>query len=227
MRFLAERKMGSILAVDADPNSTLADTLGVKSVVSIASVVEDVAGSMGNIPAGMTKERYIDMRVQEAILEESDFDLLVMGRPEGPGCYCYVNNLLRELTSKIIRNYDFVIIDNAAGMEHISRKTAGSVSKMVFVSDYSLIGIRSAKKIYELAKDIGIKMREKFLVINKASGDISKFSEEIRTAGLELAGTVAFSEEIERLSAEKGSLGGMKDKIIEEVARNVIGNSKS
>ena len=224
--YLAKRKAGSILAVDADPNSTLAEALGVGPTASIASVVEDTVGKTDTIPAGMTKERFIDMRIQEALAEGGDFDLLVMGRPEGPGCYCYINNLLRSLTAKIMKNYDFVVIDNAAGMEHISRKTAGSVNKMVFVSDYSMIGIRSAKKIYELAKDIGIKMQECFLIINKASGDIGAFSGEIRAAGLKLAGAVGFSKQIESLSVEKGSLAGMDSDIIEEVAYNVIGNSK-
>jgi len=224
--YLAEKKAGSILAVDADPNSTLADTLGVGQTASIASVVEDTAGKTDRIPAGMTKERFVDMRIQEALVEDKDFDLLAMGRPEGPGCYCYINNLLRALTAKIMKNYNFVVIDNAAGMEHISRKTAGSVNKMLFVSDYSVIGIRSAKKIYELAKDIGIKMQESFLVMNKVSGGAEAFSGEIRATGLKFAGAVGFSSQIESLSVEKGSLAGLDSVIIEEVADNVIGNSK-
>ena len=150
----------SLLAIDADPNSCFADALGVKSAPTIVGTCEEISGQMSKIPAGMTKERFIEMRVQESLAEEKAFDMLVMGRPEGPGCYCYVNNLLRNIIDKITRAYDYVVIDNAAGMEHISRRTMRGMNKLVLVSDYSVPGIRSAKKIYELAKELGIKIPE-------------------------------------------------------------------
>ncbi len=104
----------------------------------------------------MTKDRFIEMKVQESLTETKDFDLLVMGAPEGPGCYCYVNNLLREIMDRITNSYDFVVIDNAAGMEHISRRTTGVIAKLVLVSDYSIAGVRAAKRIYSLAKELKI-----------------------------------------------------------------------
>ncbi|HPM43390.1 MAG TPA: carbon monoxide dehydrogenase, partial [Candidatus Omnitrophota bacterium] len=158
MKDLARRGKASILAIDADPNSCLAESLGVDAVSSIAGVCEDISKNMGAIPRGMTKDRYIEMRVQESLVETQEFDLLLMGRPEGPGCYCYVNNLLRDIIGDITKSYDFIVIDNAAGMEHISRRTTMEITKLVLVSDYSSVGVKSARRIYDLAGEIGVKM---------------------------------------------------------------------
>jgi len=136
------------------------------------------------------------MRIQEAVNEKDDFDLLVMGRPEGPGCYCYVNNLLRGIIGKITNSYDFVIIDNAAGMEHISRRTTGEMNKLLVVSDYSIPGVRSAARIYKLAKELGIRMNGAWLVINKVSGPLAPLTGEIAATGLEIAGSIPYDEEI-------------------------------
>lgn len=193
---LVSKKRGSVLAIDADPNSCLADSLGIRDPKTIVGLCEEVSKNMDKIPAGMTKERFIEMRVQDAVVEAEGFDLLVMGRPEGPGCYCYVNNLLRDLIGRVTKSYDFVVIDNAAGMEHISRRTEGEVTRLVLVSDYSVPGIRSARKIYELAKELGIKMRGAYLVINKVSGGLSVFSEEIERSGLDVIGSLPYDEEV-------------------------------
>lgn len=159
-------------------------------------ICEEISKNMGKIPAGMTKDRYIEMEVQEAIVEAGGFDLLVMGRPEGPGCYCYVNNLLRGIIGKITSSYDFVVIDNAAGMEHISRRTVGELNKLVLVSDYSITGLRAVKRIYDLAKQLGIKIGSSHLVVNKVSGALSALKEDIAKTGLELAGEIPYSEDL-------------------------------
>jgi len=187
---LISQKKGALLAIDADPNSCLADSLGINSPQTIVGICEEVSRNMDKIPSGMTKDRFIEMKVQEALVENRDFDMLVMGRPEGPGCYCYVNSLLRNIIDKISSNYDFVVIDNAAGMEHISRRTMRGMSSLVVVSDYSIAGVRSAKKIYDLAKELGIKIGNAFLVINKVAGPIENIADEIKATGLAVAGTV-------------------------------------
>ena len=175
---------------------------------------------MDKLPAGMTKERFIEMKIQEAIIEEKGFDLLVMGRPEGPGCYCYVNNLLRDLMARVIKNYDFVVIDNAAGMEHISRRTMRTIDKLLLVSDYSIVGIRSAKKIYELAKDLGIKMGSSAVVINKVTGFLEPLQSEIRAVGAEFIGAIPFNESVDKWSISNKPIfefenADIKDKIKE------------
>ena len=138
---MTRRGKASVLAIDADPNSCLAESLGVDAVSSIVGVCEEISKNMDTIPRGMTKDRYIEMKVQESLIETEDFDLLLMGRPEGPGCYCYVNNLLRDIIGDITKSYDFIVIDNAAGMEHISRRTTMEITKLVLVSYYSSIGV--------------------------------------------------------------------------------------
>ena len=189
--------MGSVLAIDADPNSTLPEALGVTGHQTIAGICDEVSKQMGSIPGGMTKERFIEMRIQEALVEKRGFDLLVMGRPEGPGCYCYVNNLLRDLMARVIKNYDFVVIDNAAGMEHISRRTMRAIDRLLLVSDYSIIGIRSAKRISGLVKELGMKIGAACLVINKVSGFLEPLQDEIRAAGIKFIGVIPYDASVE------------------------------
>lgn len=186
----------SLLAIDADPNSCLAEALGIENPQTIVGTCEEISKDLGKIPSGMSKDRYIEMRVQESLTEHKDFDLLVMGRPEGPGCYCYVNNLLRDLIGRITKNYDFVIMDNAAGMEHISRRTAGTIAKLVLVSDYSITGIRSVKRIYDLAVELKIKVGGGYLIVNKVSGPISALDGEIKKTGLTVLGAVPYDEDL-------------------------------
>lgn len=159
-------------------------------------ICEEISKNMGKIPSGMTKDRFIEMRVQESLTETKDFDLLVMGAPEGPGCYCYVNNLLRAVIDKITKSYDFVVIDNAAGMEHISRRTEGNITKLVLVSDYSVTGVRATKRIYDLARELKIKIGGAYLIINRVSGPLSALKGEISKTGLSLAGEMPYSEEL-------------------------------
>ena len=178
--------------------------------------------SIDKIPAGMTKDRYIELRVQEAVAEEKGFDLLVMGRPEGPGCYCYVNSLLRSVIEKVTGSYDFIIIDNAAGMEHISRRTEGGVGKLVLVSDYSILGVRSAKKIYELAKALKIKIGSSGLIVNKVSGPMSAIDKEIYDTGLELLGAIPYDEAVVDWSISGESVFELKSKAASDIVNNIL-----
>ena len=177
---------------------------------------------MDKIPAGMTKDRYIEMRVQDAVIEAESFDLLVMGRPEGPGCYCYVNSLLRSMIDRITRSYGFVVIDNAAGMEHISRRTAGGIDRLVLVSDYSIHGLRAAKKIYELAKSLKIKIGSAWLVINKASGDLSAINKETADTALAIAGVVGYENAVIEWSLSDKSVFGLVSKTVKDSIAKIV-----
>ena len=218
---IAARSAGSILAVDADPNSSLPDLLGVKDPETIVGIVEDISKNMDKIPHGVTKDRFIEMRVHQTLTEGKDYDLMVMGRPEGPGCYCYVNNLLRDLIGKITKTYDFVVIDNAAGMEHISRRTMRRIDKLVLVSDCSVMGIRSSKRIYDLAVELGIKIGEVFLVVNKVTDSTEGLDDEIRKSALTLAGVVPHSEPLKRISISNTPISGLKDKNITDSVNKI------
>ncbi len=177
---------------------------------------------MDAIPAGMTKERFIEMRIQEALVEEKGFDLLVMGRPEGPGCYCYVNNLLRDLMARVIKNYDFVVIDNAAGMEHISRRTMRTIDKLLLISDYSVIGIRSAKRISDLVKELGIKVGAASLVINKVGGFLEPLQDEIRATGVRFAGVIPYDASVEDWSISNKPIFAFESITIKDKIREIF-----
>lgn len=221
---LVSRKIGSVLAIDADPNSCLADSLGVRDPQTIVGICEDVSKNLDKIPAGMTKDRFIEMKVQDAVAENDGFDLLVMGRPEGPGCYCYVNSLLRNIVGKITKNYDFVVIDNAAGMEHISRRTTGDMNTLLVVSDYSVPGIRSAKKIRDLATELGIKVRGAYLVINKVSGSLSTLRDEIKNSGLEAIGSIPYDEEVVSWNISNRPVFELESKPIRDEIEEIFNN---
>lgn len=223
IEYLVRNKQGSILAIDADANSTLPEALGIKGCETIAGICDETSKHMDKIPAGMTKERFIEMRIQEALVEEKGFDLLVMGRPEGPGCYCYVNNLLRDMMARVIKQYDFVVMDNAAGMEHISRRTMRNIDKLLLVSDYSITGIRSAKRIFDLAKELGIKMSSASLVINKVDGYLEPLQGEIRATEVEFVGAIPFDKKVEDWSISNRSVFEFDDELVKERIKEIFG----
>ena len=224
IKYLMLNKKDSILAVDADPNSTLHEVLGMKNVDTMAGVVEDISKHMDKIPSGMTKDRFITMRVQETLVEEKEFDLLAMGRPEGPGCYCYVNNLLREIIAKVTKNYKFVVIDNAAGMEHISRRTMRVIDKLVLVSDDSAVGIRSVKRIYDLANELGIKVGGVFFIVNKLKDSIGALEGEIQKTGLAFAGSIPYDEELHKSSVDGKSIFEVNSPLASDAMGKIFDN---
>jgi len=172
---LIRQNKGPILAVDADPNSNLNVGLGMKFGETIADLREEVLAK--EVPSGMSKADFFDYRLHECLVEGDKVDLLVMGRPEGPGCYCAVNNLLRQYLSRISKQYEYVIMDNEAGMEHLSRRTTDGVDVLLITSDPTLVSIKSAARIHEIALQIKLRIKEIYLVINRTSEskDISSF----------------------------------------------------
>jgi len=191
IRFLKKRGLGPILAVDADPSSNLADSLGITVKRSLGTAREEFFESKGNLPPGMAKETYLEMKLHEILAESPGLDLLVMGRPEGPGCYCYVNNILRRHLDMLLKNYPFVVVDNEAGMEHLSRRTTQGVDYLLFLSDYSLKGIRTVGKIRELIDELKLSIKENHLVVDRVPERWDpNFSEEIKRQGLDLLGMI-------------------------------------
>ncbi len=172
VKFISEIT-SNVLAVDADPDSNLPDALGVevdKTLGDVRELFQVTRESLGTVD----KESWLEGKIFEVIHEFDNFDLLVMGRPEGEGCYCFVNNLLRGILKKFIRHYDYVIVDCEAGLEHFSRKTIESADYIIVVTDTSRKGLKTAKKIRELAKELNLKFKEIFLVGNKIVGDEAK-----------------------------------------------------
>jgi len=197
IRALKEADAGSILAIDADPNSNLGQVLGVEALSTIVGIIDDISKDPDQIPKGTSKDRYIDMKIQESLGEEEGFDLLSMGRPEGPGCYCFANNMLRELIKKLMKNYPWVVIDNEAGMEHLSRRLVRQIDTLFMVSDNSVVGVRSAARISTLIDELKIKTGKRFLILNKSKKGPDLLKDEIKRSGLELKAILPFDEELE------------------------------
>ncbi len=169
VRHLIARKEQPVLAVDADPNNTLGDKLGINADVTIGDLREETLKTKYDAPAGTPKQRMIECQVQQAIMEGNGFDLLVMGRGEGPGCYCSVNNMLRSFLEEVTAGYRHIMVDNEAGMEHLSRRTNARVDLMLVVCDATPTGMVTAKRIAELARELGIVRGRMGLVINRTT----------------------------------------------------------
>jgi CO dehydrogenase maturation factor len=198
VRILKEKTKSSILAIDADPNSNLGEVLGVKPAENVGAILDNLSTDPHKLPSGMTKERFIQHQVQAAIQEEDGFDLLSMGKPEGPGCYCYVNNELRGLMAKLINDYDYIVVDNEAGLEHLSRRTCRRADILIVVSDASSVGLQSAKRIMELVNTLKFEVRKSFLIINRFNKDVLK--DKIKETGLDYLGNLPLEAQIEQLS---------------------------
>lgn len=168
VRHLHETTREVVLAVDADPNSNLAGKLGTEPGRTLGSIREELMSLGEEPPPGMSKPEYIDYQVKLALKEGDGFDLVTMGRQEGPGCYCFVNNLLRNVVDSLSAKYQYVVVDNEAGMEHLSRRTTRATDVLFVISDASKASLDAASRIASLADEMGIKVGNKALVRNLA-----------------------------------------------------------
>jgi CO dehydrogenase maturation factor len=164
VRFLLEHNLTPVLAVDADSNANFNEVLGLKVEGTLGQARELLKKE---VSVGMTKDMFMEMKVQQALIETNFFDLIVMGRPEGPGCYCAANNLLSNCLDRLMGNYPYLVIDNEAGMEHFSRLTTKNIDLLFVVSDPSRRGMLSARRICDLIDELGISVGRKFLMINR------------------------------------------------------------
>ena len=196
IQYLGERKKGPVLAVDADANSNLNEVLGVEVDTTLGDIREEIAraemSSTSTIPKGMTKADYAEFKFASAMVEEDDYDLLVMGRTQGKGCYCYVNGLLQAQLTKFQNNYPYIIVDNEAGMEHISRGVLPSMETAILVSDCSRRGIQAVGRIAKLIEECEMHPKTVGLIVNRApKGELNDgIKEEIALQGLNLLGVV-------------------------------------
>ena len=168
VRRLVEQRRTPVLAVDADPNTCLDAVLGVKADCTVGSVREETKRIVQEQSAGgMGKQELLDLKIQEAIVEADNFDLIAMGRPEGPGCYCYANNVLRGVLARLASHYPSVVIDNEAGLENLSRRTTQAVNYLIFVTDASARGLTTARRLYDLSLEMEVKADAMGVVINR------------------------------------------------------------
>ncbi len=205
--YLCKKKQGPVLVVDADANSNLNEVLGVEVETSLGQIREEMAQAelKGNvIPAGMTKADYAEFKFSSAIVEEDDYDMLVMGRTQGKGCYCYVNGVLKTQVDKYAKNYRYIVMDNEAGMEHVARGTLPRVNTLLLISDSSRRGVQAVARIADMVKEMELKYDSMGLIVNRAPGGIldDGVREEIEKHGLTLLGVLPQDEAVFRCDCD-------------------------
>ena len=197
IKYLISKNKTPILAVDADANANLNEVLGLKVSGTLGSAREEM--KRGDVPNGMTKDTFISMKLEQSVIEEDNFDLVVMGQPEGSGCYCAANTLLTGFLEKLTKNYPYIVIDNEAGMEHISRLTTKNVDILLIICDTSRRSLQAGLRIHHLTKELKINIGNSFLIINKTKNPPSnEILEMIHKNKLEFAGTIPEDEEFYR-----------------------------
>ena len=188
VRYLVERGLTPVLAVDADSNSNFNEVLGLDLEASLGDAREEMKKGDSQ---GMTKNLFIEMRVNQCLMESKGFDLIAMGRPEGAGCYCAANHLLTECMDKLADNYRYLVVDNEAGMEHISRVTTQHIDLFLVISDPSRRSLTAAKRVSELAGSMKILDGNTHLILSMVRGEpASMLLETAEKMGLSLAGYI-------------------------------------
>ena len=200
--YLCKKGDGPVLVVDADANANLNEVLGVEVETSLGAIREEMAQAemKGTIPAGMTKADYAEFKFNSALIEEDDFDMLVMGRTQGKGCYCYVNGVLKTQVDKYAKNYSYIVMDNEAGLEHVARGTLPHVDTMLLISDCSRRGVQAVARIAEMVEDLGLKPGQMGLIINRAPDGVldDGVRAEIEKHGLKLFGVLPQDDAVYR-----------------------------
>lgn len=211
IKYLIDTQPGAVLAIDADPSSNLNMVLGLDLEWTVGDIREDILGqvknslaasgaAMGTLPGGVTKREFLDYQIRSSLAEGDRFDLIAMGRSEGPGCYCAVNHNLRDVIDSISKNYRYVVIDNEAGMEHLSRRTTRDVEHLIIVSDPTMRGIVAAERIASFRDQIDVNIDNAYLVINRAMDGIPEAMEKyVAEINLPILGIIPNDELITEL----------------------------
>lgn len=189
VRALTETSLSPVLAVDADPNACLAEALGLSPGKPLAEIREQSSLPEGSPASGVGRVRAVEDEIQRAIVEADHFDVITMGRPEGPRCYCYVNNLLRKSLDRLARNYQATVVDNEAGMEHLSRRTTNDVDVLLVVMNPTLPSLRAAQRIVSLSRELPVRIGRRAVLVNRVgpegtSGQINRELNELRVERL-------------------------------------------
>ena len=212
IRYLLKNGLGTVLAVDADPNSNLAENLGMEVPTTIGRILNEFQGEKLRIPPGMTKEAYLEYQLNTAISEDKKIDLITMGRGEGPDCYCYPNTVIRKLIDDWSKNYSFVVMDNEAGMEHLSRRTTQNIDELLLVSNHSVKGLRAVARIRELAAELKLIIKRESVILNFVPGEIDPLiKDEMARLNIIPAAIIPVDEELKRFDLEQRPVLGLPD----------------
>jgi len=211
-RYFTKHQADPLLAIDADPNSNLGETLGLNIEKTVGDIRENFMKDPQAVPSGMDKMLYLEMLMNQVLIEEKQFDLLVMGRQEGQGCYCMVNNILNRFADELEKNYKYLLVDNEAGMEHLSRRTSGKVDILLMVTDYALRGLRAVGRINEMLGDLKLDVKHKGLIVNRAPETLSKaFLDEVENIGVPILCTIPDDNKLLEFDMERRSILELED----------------
>lgn len=207
IKYLTEKNMTPVLAVDADSNANLNELLDMDVALTIGQIRKELKGDM---PPNMTRDQYMEMKVHQALVESSGFDLMAMGQPDGPGCYCAANQHLAMTMDHLADNYKYILVDNEAGMEHLSRMNLRHIDYLIVVSDPSARGILTAKRIAELTGPLAVEVKKKCLIVNRvpepASPELmAKITEAVESTDMPLGGLLPASAELVNQEISGGS----------------------
>jgi len=212
IRYLKNNKLEPILAIDADSNANLVESLGLEVKQTVGSIIASFNNEKINIPPGMTKEAYLEYKLNEALVESKGLDLLTMGRGEGPECYCYPNLLLRKFADSLAGNYAYVVMDNEAGMEHLSRRTTQNIDILLIISDHSVKGVRTVARISDLVSELKLVVNRQSVIINFAPPKLAPLvSEELARLGIEPTALIPEDEEVYKYDLELKPLLDLPD----------------
>ena len=197
IRYLKKNKPGPILAVDADANANLGESLGLSIKETIGSILASFNEEKIKIPPGLTKEAYLEFKLNDTIVESEGLDLITMGRGEGTGCYCYPNTVLRRFIDNLMANYAYMVMDNEAGMEHLSRRTTENIDELLIISDYSVKGVRTVARIRDLISELKLAVKRQSVIINFVPATLNpRITEELARLGLKPIANIPLDEEI-------------------------------
>ncbi|MFH1969345.1 MAG: AAA family ATPase [Verrucomicrobiota bacterium] len=207
VKWLKENASGPILALDADPDANLGTVLGICAEKTIGDLREDTLKEIKNLPAGMSKSAYIQAGLHQVVVENEKVDLITMGRPEGPGCYCYLNNLLREFADKLQASYEWVVMDNEAGLEHLSRRTASKIQSLLVVVNENPLSIDCAERIGKLVKELKNEIGRMYVVANSVNESQSRqLKGKIDRLRMKYLDFIPYDQNIEELVFKRKSL---------------------
>ncbi|MEM2955600.1 MAG: AAA family ATPase [Nitrososphaerales archaeon] len=222
VKTLIKKVNGPMLVIDADPNSNLNEALGIKINNTIGDLRESFLKNKDNLPPEQSKEDYLNYLIQSSIIETDDYDFIAMGRPEGPGCYCFINNILRKILDTISQHYPLVLIDTEAGLEHFSRRTTRDLDLLLVATDPTISGARTAKRIKELCKELHINIEKTLLIVNRVTPSMKeRIDEVIKTSGIDYASMIPEDPLIQQFNAEGKPLFDLPSS---SIALKAIGN---
>jgi len=212
IRYLVNKGLTPVLAVDADGNANLGESLGLEVGDTIGSIIADFNEDKISIPSGLTKGAYLELKLNEAVVESKGMDLISMGRGEGTGCYCYPNSMLKKFIDELKSNYKYMVMDNEAGMEHLSRRTTENVDRLFIISNHSVKGVRTVGRILELIKELKLDIGKLGIIMTQVPGELDgRIQQELEMLGIEPSAIIPYDEEVYNYDLEKKSLLELPD----------------